>query len=168
MNSPEQRSPCITILGIDPGIANCGYAVVARNPRRGPAFCLRDIGCIVTPSSSDEASRLLTIYQKITEIIGAHHPNILAIERVFHNKNISSSLSVAKAIGVVQLAAAQAGIPVMLLTPQQLKAFTRLGGGASKSQVKLAAERLCGVKVRNLHAVDAVLCAIGGCLRAGK
>lgn len=100
----------------------------ARNPRRGPAFCLRDIGCVTTASSINEEARLLTIYQQITEVIGAHHPNIIAIERVFHNKNISNSLSVAKCIRVVQLSAAQAGIPVELLTPQQLKKATELGG----------------------------------------
>ena len=71
------------ILGIDPGLANCGWSVVARN--RSGKYVLMDSGCIVTASSTGESERLLYIYKQITELLHVHVPNCVAIERVFHN-----------------------------------------------------------------------------------
>ena len=94
------------ILGIDPGLANCGWSVVARN--RSGKYVLMDSGCIVTASSTGESERLLYIYKQITELLRVHVPNCVAIERVFHNKNVSSSLTTAQTIGIIELAAAKA------------------------------------------------------------
>ena len=81
------------ILGIDPGLANCGWSVVVRN--RSGKYVLMDSGCIVTTSSTGESERLLYIYKQITELLHVHVPNCVAIERVFHNRNVSSSLTTA-------------------------------------------------------------------------
>ena len=119
-------------------------------------------------SSDDEASRLLQIYQQISELLHVHVPNSVAIERVFHNKNISSSLKTAQMIGVCQLAAAQIGLDVSMFTPQQVKSAVCGRGGADKASVKKFVEKLTGVSVRNAHAADAVAVAIAGLLDSKK
>ena len=153
------------VIGIDPGLANCGWSVVVRN--RSGKFILMDQGCIKTASSFDEGSRLLQIYQQITELLHVHAPNAVAIERVFHNKNVTSSLTTAAAIGVIQLGAAQLGLDVSMFTPQQVKAAVCGHGGADKASVKKFVEKLTGVPVKNRHAADAVAVTIAGLLRSG-
>ena len=150
-------------FGIDPGLANCGWSVVART--RAGKFVLMDSGCIRTSPSETEASRLLAIFQRITELLHVHAPNGVAIERVFHNKNISSSLKTAQVIGICQLTAEQAGIRCEMFTPQQVKASVCGHGGVEKAVVKKFVEKLTGVTVQNGHATDAVACAVGGLLR---
>ena len=154
------------IFGIDPGLANCGWAVVVRN--RSGKFVLLDSGCIVTSPAESEASRLLQIYQQISELLHVHCPNSFSIERVFHNKNVSSSLKTAQAIGVIQVAAEQAGVDTKMFTPQQVKAAVCGHGGADKASVKKFVEKLTGTPVRNRHAADAVAVAIAGLLDSKK
>ena len=69
-----------------------------------------DSGCIVT-ASTGESERLLYIYKQITELCTSC-PELCRIERVFHNKNVSSSLTTAQTIGIIQLAAAQGSLDV--------------------------------------------------------
>ena len=87
------------IFGIDPGMANTGWSAVSRN--RTGKFILLDSGCIRTPAGHTESVRLLQIYKQISELLNVHTPNAIAIERVFHNKNISSSLTTAAVMGCV-------------------------------------------------------------------
>ena len=150
------------VFGIDPGLANAGWSVVARN--RLGNIVLMDSGCIRTSPAESEASRLLQIYQQMSEQLHVHAPNSVAIERVFHNKNVSSSLTTASVIGVCQLAAEQAGLDTVLFTPQQVKAAVCGYGGAEKAAVKKFVSRLTGVSVKNRHAADAVAVAIAGLL----
>ena len=151
------------ILGIDPGLANCGWSVVARN--RSRKYVLMDSGCIVTASSTCESERLLYIYKQITELLQVHVPNCVAIERVFHNKNVSSSLTTAQTIGIIELAAAQGSLDVLMFTPQQVKASVCGHGGVDKAAVQKFASRLTGVSIKNAHAADSVAVAIAGHLR---
>ena len=150
------------IFGIDPGMANTGWSAVSRN--RTGKFILLDSGCIRTPAGHTESVRLLQIYKQISELLNVHTPNAIAIERVFHNKNISSSLTTAAVMGVCQLASAQAGLDALLFTPQQVKAAVCGYGTAEKSAVKKFVEKLTGVPVKNAHAADAVATAIAGLL----
>ena len=97
-------------------------------------------------------------------MLHVHSPNSVAIERVFHNKNITSSLSTAAVIGVCQLVAEQAGLDTVMFTPQQVKAAVCGYGRAEKAAVKKFVSRLTGVSVKNGHAADAVAVAIAGLL----
>ena len=171
------------ILGIDPGLANCGGSVVARN--RSGKYVLMDSGCIVTASSTGESERLrvrylrnlwlrryhllstplLYIYKQITELLHVHVPNCVAIERVFHNRNVSSSLTTAQTIGIIELAAAQGSLDVSMFTPQQVKASVCGHGGVDKAAVQKFASRLTGVSIKNAHAADSVAVEIAGHLR---
>ena len=150
------------ILGIDPGIANCGWCVVIG--KRSGKYEFLEGGVITTAVSLSEGARLLKIYQQVSELLHLHCPNHVAIERVFHNKNISSSLSTAASIGVIELAVEQSGIVSRMFTPQQVKVSVCGHGGADKKSVKVYLEKLIGRSIRNSHVADACACAIAGYL----
>ena len=164
-NQEKYQTESKRILGIDPGRANCGWLVVARN--RSRKYVLMDTGCIVTASSTGESERLRVngIYKQITELLHVHVPNCVAIERVFHNKNVSSSLTTAQTIGIIELAAAQGSLDVLMFTPQQVKSSVCGHGGVDKAAVQKFASRLTGVSIKNAHAADSVAVAIAGHLR---
>ena len=98
------KHPKISVLGIDPGIANTGWAIVSANSV-GKLLIL-DSGCIRTASSNCEGSRYTVIYSEISKLRIANTSNIVAIERVFFNKNVSSAFTTHGAIAVCQLSAA--------------------------------------------------------------
>lgn len=153
-------------LGMDPGLANCGWAVIRRKKSGG--FQHVASGVIHTESSACEAVRYATIYNAVNDVIHAHAPDMLSIERVYFNKNVSSCLSTSSVIGVLLLAAELAELPSIQVTPQQVKAATGLGGRASKAQVSKMISKVLGVDIQNGHATDAAAAAIAGLLqRAG-
>ena len=151
-------------IGIDPGLANTGYAIVTRN-KRG-AFRILERGCITTDKQTETPKRMLEIYTGITELLHTHTPDLLSVERVFWNKNITSAMSTAAVMHISLLAAEQAGIDSRQVTPQQVKAACGCGGKASKDAVKVFVSKLTGEEMTNTHQADAVACAIAGLLKA--
>ena len=149
------------VFGVDPGMANCGWSVVVRN--RSGKFILIDSGCIRTSSAESEGARLLTIYQQVSELLHVHVPNNVAIERVFHNKNVSSSLTTASVIGVCQLASAQMGLDVAMFTPQQVKSAVGIPN-SNKASVLKHVNLLLDAEITNHHEADAAAAAIAGFL----
>ena len=146
------------VLGIDPGIANTGFAVVVKTSR---GFQLVKSDLIKTSAKACIGDRLVRIYDKIREVTIEQNPDLIVIERVFHNRNITSSLKTAKSIAMVELAASQLGIPAIEITPQKAKAALNIGGSASKEQVQFVLNHLFKQKLDN-HVADAAACAITG------
>src|SRR5262249_44597615 len=93
-------------IGIDPGSARLGYAIVESN--RG-TLSLLACGVISTPSSERMQDRLLAIYAELSEIVGRHHPQDMAVEELFFAKNVTTAVGVGQARGIALLVAAQAG-----------------------------------------------------------
>lgn len=120
------------ILGIDPGIGRTGWGVVDEQAGKVKAV---DYSCLETPENSPVPGRLLTIHQGLQTIIAAHKPDVLAIEELFFNKNVSTALVVGQARGVVLLAAAEMNMPVAVYTPLQVKTALTGYGRAEKNQV---------------------------------
>lgn len=150
------------VLGIDPGIANTGWAVVVKCQK---GYRLVSDGLIKTDASEPTGDRLLVIYKQISEVVQHETPDKIAIERCYHNRNVSSSQSTGAVIGVVLLIAAQFGILVSEFTPQQVKASSGLGGGADKKAVEKMMCKIFRRESLNNHVADAVACAIGGILK---
>lgn len=155
-----------TAIGIDPGLANTGYAVLTRN-RRGH-FRILSSGCIQTDKADTEAKRLFKIYTGISSLIREHSPDILAIEKVFWNKNITSALSTQGVISVCLLSAEQAGITSLQITPQTAKAFATGSGAADKAHVRKFVEKLTGTAIKNTHTADAASVAIAALMQPPK
>lgn len=121
------------ILGIDPGTGILGFGIIdvsARQPK------LIDGGVIRTPVKEDDAVRLLTIYDELTEIIKQNKPDIMSVEKLFFARNVTTAMTVAQARGVVLLCAQQAGIPIYEYTPMQIKQAITGYGKADKKQMQ--------------------------------
>jgi len=149
----------VIVLGIDPGVANTGYGVVAQ--RRGRLFAL-DGGVIETPPGLDVARRLTTIYDRVGVLIDAYAPDAVALEDVYFGINARSAFAVGQARGVVMLAAGQRGVRCASYTPQQVKGAVCGSGRAAKDQVQRMVQTLLALPdlPRPDHAADALAIAI--------
>ena len=153
------------ILGINPGIANTGLAVVKQN-RVG--YSLITAETVKTKAYDETGKRLSVIHDEINATLDAWRITGIAIERVFHNKNITSSLTTGAVIGLVHLIAHQRDVPIHLFTPQQVKKASRLNAKIDKDTAKRVATRLFGTQIKSHHAADAALCGLCGCLEMRK
>jgi crossover junction endodeoxyribonuclease RuvC len=122
----------VIVLGIDPGTAALGYGLVERTGGRLRAV---DYGCLVTSPDLALPDRLFRIHALVAELIETHHPDVMAVERLFFSRNAQSAFGVGQARGVVLLAAAQAGVPVLEATPNEVKVGVTGYGAADKRQV---------------------------------
>ncbi len=130
------------VLGVDPGVARLGLAVIARDGRRAS---LRWAQTVTTRAGTDEALRLARLAEAVREAIATHEPAAIALERVAFNRNQVSALAVARATGAVMVAAAQAGVPVEEYSPTEVKLAVAGAGNADKAQVRRALERVHGL-----------------------
>jgi crossover junction endodeoxyribonuclease RuvC len=147
------------VLGVDPGFASVGLGVVvAGRPRNRVVWS----ATVRTPAGLAEADRLRRVAEEVRACLRDHRPSAVALERVMWGRNRTSALSVARATGVVMLAAAEAGIPVEEYAPLEVKMATTGIGTADKDQVRRAlirALRVDGVP-EQADAVDAVAVAV--------
>lgn len=131
------------ILGIDPGLGRTGYALVVAEGGRltpGPA------GIFSTAPRGETGARLLALHRQLSQFLEAERPDVVAMEELFFNRNITTGLQVAQARGVCFLAAAQAGIPVVEYNPQHVKVAVTGQGRAEKQQVVYMVRRLLGLQ----------------------
>jgi crossover junction endodeoxyribonuclease RuvC len=121
------------ILGIDPGTGILGFGVieVSKNKTR-----LVDAGVIRTPVHEDDAVRLLTIYEELTDIIISTKPTIMSVEKLFFARNVTTAMTVAQARGVVLLCGQQVGLTIFEYTPMQIKQAVTGYGKADKKQMQ--------------------------------
>ena len=121
------------ILGIDPGTAATGYGVLERVGREIRAL---DFGCVETSAEAPQPERLLRIHDSIGGLIDMYRPTLVAVERLFFNRNVQTALAVGQARGAVLLAAAEHGVPVVEFTPSEVKIAVTGYGKAPKRQVQ--------------------------------
>lgn len=147
------------ILGIDPGTGILGFGVIELKNRKPH---LIDGGVIRTPVKEDDAVRLLTIYDELTELIKQHKPDMMSVEKLFFARNVTTAMTVAQARGVVLLTAQQAGIPIYEYTPMQIKQAVTGYGKAEKKQVQEMVKVLLGLTAvpKPDDAADALAAAI--------
>lgn len=120
------------ILGVDPGIATVGFALLDADRGSQKLVCC---GVISTPAGTNLSSRLDRIYSDLEELISTYHPEAMAVEELFFNTNITTGISVAHGRGVILLAAYRAGVPIFEYTPSQVKQSVVGYGKAEKKQV---------------------------------
>jgi len=153
------------VLGVDPGLARCGLAVVARRDR---TCSLVWADSVHTPSDLDEAARLRTIAEVMRVAISEHRPGSVAVERVAWSRNQVSALQVARATGAAMLVAGDAGLLVEEYGPNEVKQAITGMGNADKKQVQLALSRVHGLRdvPSQADAADAVAVALTHLLAA--
>jgi len=121
------------VLGIDPGTATTGYAVVEEREGR---LLLIALGVISTPAKTPLPSRLQQIYIALREVIADHSPTVSAVEELFFSRNAQTAMAVGHARGVTLLALADAGLKIMEYTPMQVKQAVTGYGTSDKHQVQ--------------------------------
>lgn len=130
------------IMGIDPGIAIVGFGIIDHYGSR-----LKPIkyGSIETPASTEVPSRLYTVYTECMDLIARYKPELMAIEKIFFNRNVTTAFTVGQARGVLLLAAYQSGLAVTEYTPLQVKMAVTGYGKADKKQVQQMVKILLGL-----------------------
>ena len=126
-------------LGIDPGTAICGYGFVEE---KGSRLIAHEYGAITTSPKARPEDRLMTIYDSLDELIKKYHPDVMGVEQLFFNRNVTTAIPVGQARGVVLLAAAKNGIHLVEHTPLQVKQAVTGYGTATKQQVIYMVTRL--------------------------
>jgi len=121
------------IIGIDPGTGILGFGVI--DVIKGK-LSLVDVGVIRTPVKEDDAVRLMTIYEELTEIIKQTRPDEMSVEKLFFAQNVTTAMTVAQARGVVLLTAMQAKLKIAEYTPLQIKQAVTGYGKAEKKQIQ--------------------------------
>lgn len=121
------------IIGIDPGTGILGFGVI--EVVKGKPQIV-DGGVIRTPVKEDDAVRLQTIYDELTDIIAQTNPDEMAVEKLFFAQNVTTAMTVAQARGVVLLTAMQANLKISEYTPQQIKQALTGYGRADKKQIQ--------------------------------
>ena len=127
------------ILGIDPGIATIGFGLIAAD--KGNTSML-SYGAITTPAGLPLSKRLYQIDRDMEELIGQLKPDVIAVEELFFNTNITTGIAVAHGRGVLLCAAERCGIPLYEYTPSQVKLAVTGYGKAEKRQVMDMTRRL--------------------------
>lgn len=122
------------ILGIDPGTGILGFGVIELNTKGKAA--LVDAGVIRTPVKEDDAVRLQTIFDELSDIIASSRPTIMSVEKLFFAQNVTTAMTVAQARGVVLLCGKQAGLEIYEYTPLQIKQALTGYGRADKKQMQ--------------------------------
>jgi crossover junction endodeoxyribonuclease RuvC len=150
----------VRVMGVDPGLTRCGLSVIESG--RGRQVIALDVDVVRTPSDQPLQKRLLTISDTVEHWLDTHHPDVLAIERVFANNNANTAMGTAQAGGVIALAAARRDIDVHFHTPSEVKAAVTGSGRADKAQVAAMVTRLLRLSAppRPADAADALALAI--------
>lgn len=121
------------ILGIDPGTGILGFGVVDVE-RSNTTFV--DAGVVRTPVNQEDSERLFTIYHDLEQIIDEHKPDVMAVEKLFFIRNITTAMSVSQARGVVLLLGKQKKLQLYEYTPLQIKQAVTGYGKADKKQIQ--------------------------------
>ena len=127
------------ILGIDPGYATIGFGLVEAD--RGQVHMLT-YGAITTPAGLPLSKRLYQIGTDMEELIDQTKPDVISIEELFFNTNLTTGIAVAHGRGVILYAAEKCGIPLYEYTPGQVKLSVTGYGKAEKRQVMDMTKRL--------------------------
>ena len=157
---PRAQNPSsMIVLGIDPGLANTGYGVVARDGARLRAL---DGGVVTTPAGLPLERRLERIATRIRELLGEHACDSMSLEQLYFGANAQSAFAVGHARGVAMLVAGEHGVPCASYTPQQVKAAVCGSGRAAKDQVARMVQTLLALPAPPTpdHASDALAVAV--------
>src|ERR1700745_2509997 len=145
------------VLAIDASLRSTGVAILdANNGKPLPVY----FGTIRNASSMRSSSCLVSIRDRLAELIREHAPDCCALESVIYVQSHKTAIVLGAARGAAILAAAENGLPVFEYPPARIKQATVGRGGAGKNQVAFMVRvLLCLTKTPDADAADAL--AIG-------
>lgn len=145
------------VLGIDPGLRNMGWGVIDVAGSR-----ITHVANGICHSSGDDlASRLLTLYDQMTDVVARWAPDTAAVEQTFVNKDAVGTLKLGQARAIALLVPAQTGITVAEYAPNKVKKTVVGVGHADKGQIEhMVRLQLPGIKIAGADAADALAIAL--------
>jgi crossover junction endodeoxyribonuclease RuvC len=149
----------VTVLGIDPGTAACGFGIVRESDNRLRAL---EFGWWKTAAGEAPELRLKTIFDGVVELIEQFAPDAVVLEESFVGVDARTALSVGQARGVVLVAAASFGVECAEYAPARVKQAVCGYGRAEKAQVQRMVAAILGMASPPTphHAADALAVAI--------
>lgn len=145
-----------TILGIDPGYATIGFAIVQKEKQ---SICVENFGVIETSSDFLFSQRLCDLAEDFEEILNKYSPDILAIEKLFWGANVDNAVKVAEARGVIEYLAKKSGLEIVEYSPTEVKSRLVGNGHAPKFQVQNILQMRLGLE--NIPQPDDAADALG-------
>jgi len=151
----------LVILGVDPGFGRTGLGVISM---KGGKLTHIWHSCIETPPDAPFTERLQMVRNDLVEAIRRFAPNVAAVEHLFFQSNVKTAINVGMARGVILLALADANLPTVELTPNEIKQTVAGHGAADKKQIQFMVTRLLSLKdtPKPDDAADALAIAIAG------
>jgi crossover junction endodeoxyribonuclease RuvC len=122
------------ILGIDPGIAICGFGIVEEHAN-GDVTSVA-YGVIETPKTLALPARLHALHLQLRALVEQWQPAEVAVEELFFATNAKTAITVGQARGVVLLSLFEAGLTIAEYTPLQVKQAVTGYGNADKKQIQ--------------------------------
>jgi crossover junction endodeoxyribonuclease RuvC len=155
------------VLGIDPGLVDTGYGVLARGAQGIEVVAT---GIIAAATDIPLEARLARVYEGMVEVLDGFTPDVLVLEDLYAEyKFPRTAILMAHARGVICLAARQRNVAVVTLPPATVKRAIAASGAASKEQIQVAVQHLLRLDrpPRPSHVADALALALTGLSRAG-
>lgn len=150
------------ILGLDPGFARTGFAIL---DVQGQNMKVVEYGCIETSAKGNKfVERLSCLAKEVRSLIKKNKPDVVAVEELFFFKNLKTAINVAQARGALLLIAEEAGLPIVELTPLQVKQSLTGYGRAEKGQIQRMVQAVLKLKEipKPDDAADALAIAVAG------
>ena len=161
------QKPALVVLGIDPGLTRCGYAVLRsqtnRNSMGASSPTVVALGVMTTPATEMLQHRLCALQLDIEKLIDETRPDAIAVEQVFFQNNVRTAMSVGQVSGLVLAMASRLGIDVVQYTPSQVKSAVTGSGTANKLQVQKMVQQRLGLSTLPEPADAADAAAIALC-----
>lgn len=155
----------IKVVGIDPGLAATGVAVLAGSGLRVHRF---SYGTIRTSPRQSISERLNLIYTKLSSLLENETPDFMVVEDVFSMEKFpQSGIILGKVTGVILLSGCRKNIPVMEIPVREAKQVLTGSGSSGKKQLEEAVRRRLNhhQPIKPYHASDAMALAMIGLFR---
>jgi crossover junction endodeoxyribonuclease RuvC len=163
----DTQASTITILGVDPGLANTGYAVLQAG---NGSLRVLESGLARTPARQSVEARLQTIYDELADVLTRWHPVVTVLEGLYSEYSYPrTAILMGHVRGVICLAAHQNGARVLELAPAEAKRAVTGSGRADKDQIRRAVTRMLRLPEppSSTHVCDALALALVGAAREG-
>jgi len=147
------------VVGIDPGLAACGYGVVEAYGSKAEALAF---GCWHTEAGARIALRLRELFVSVAALVERYRPDVVAFEESFVGLDARGALSLGQVRGALLVACVKAGVPCVEYPPTTVKQAVCGYGRADKHQVQQMAKVLLGLErtPTPTHAADALAVAL--------
>lgn len=173
----KTKNESIIGVGIDQGVANCGFSVVKL--REDDQVEVLVSGTIITKSDYPLPQRMLILFNEINRLVQDYKADIIGCEKLFFNpnqkeggkkggRNKSASIVYTNmATGLLYVIAGQQKVPIKEFVPGTVKKALTGNGRAEKEEVEEAvieivlnsAEEISSETLKTSHESDAI--AIG-------